>query len=83
MSYCPCCSNLLLQHIRGSELYWFCRHCWQEMPVFMDKNSGLFLEDLVEDSPKILAHRKRTNAEFATNKRLRKTGWIGVQDISA
>lgn len=33
MNYCPCCSNLLLKHIRNSQSYWFCRTCWQEMPV--------------------------------------------------
>ncbi|MEA5620855.1 hypothetical protein VB711_23875 [Cronbergia sp. UHCC 0137] len=34
MNYCPCCSNVLLKHIRGSTTYWFCRTCWQEMPIF-------------------------------------------------
>lgn len=33
MNNCPCCSNQLLRHIRGHELYFFCRRCWQEMPV--------------------------------------------------
>lgn len=35
MNYCPCCSDVLLQHIRihEHETYWFCRNCWQEMPV--------------------------------------------------
>jgi hypothetical protein len=33
MPYCPCCTDSLLHHIRGSESYWFCRSCWQEMPV--------------------------------------------------
>ncbi len=22
----------MLRHIRANETYWFCRHCWQEMP---------------------------------------------------
>jgi predicted amidophosphoribosyltransferase len=34
MNYCPCCSGLLLAHIRPSGLAWFCPHCWQDMPVF-------------------------------------------------
>jgi hypothetical protein len=40
MHYCPCCSDRLLRHIRTtpqsghSGIYWFCRQCWQEMPVF-------------------------------------------------
>ena len=33
MPQCPCCSDSLLHHIRGAENYWFCRSCWQEMPV--------------------------------------------------
>ncbi len=33
MPQCPCCSDSLLHHIRGTENYWFCRSCWQEMPV--------------------------------------------------
>lgn len=38
MNYCPCCSGLLLQHIRPSGLAWFCPHCWQDMPVFNLEN---------------------------------------------
>lgn len=33
MNYCPCYSDVLLQHVRRGETYWFCRNCWQEMPV--------------------------------------------------
>jgi hypothetical protein len=30
---CPCCSEQLLRHARtGGSIYWFCSHCWQEMP---------------------------------------------------
>nr|WP_225938589.1 hypothetical protein [Kovacikia minuta] len=32
MKTCPCCSNTLLRHIRSHQIYWFCPHCWQEMP---------------------------------------------------
>ncbi len=31
--YCPCCSEPMLRHIRQNQLYWFCRHCWQTLPV--------------------------------------------------
>jgi DNA-directed RNA polymerase subunit M/transcription elongation factor TFIIS len=34
MTDCPCCSNQMLRHVRQSEVYWFCRQCWQEMPVY-------------------------------------------------
>lgn len=42
MNYCLCCSGVLLQHIRGHETYWFCRHCWQEMPVLGVSRTKLF-----------------------------------------
>ncbi|MBD2040351.1 hypothetical protein [Microcoleus sp. FACHB-672] len=32
MNACPCCSNQLLRHARNNGVYWFCSHCWQEMP---------------------------------------------------
>jgi len=32
MSECPCCSEKLLRHVRHGRVYWFCTHCWQEMP---------------------------------------------------
>jgi len=31
--YCPCCSNMLLPHLRSGEVHWRCSHCYQEMPV--------------------------------------------------
>lgn len=33
MTTCPCCSNAMVRHIRHQQVSWFCRHCWQEMPV--------------------------------------------------
>lgn len=30
---CPCCSSPMLHHLRHRQEYWFCRKCWQEMPV--------------------------------------------------
>ncbi|NJN86608.1 MAG: hypothetical protein HC881_10225 [Leptolyngbyaceae cyanobacterium SL_7_1] len=32
MNICPCCSASLLRHARHNRVYWFCPHCWQEMP---------------------------------------------------
>lgn len=32
MKPCPCCSGQLLRHARHSNVYWFCPHCWEEMP---------------------------------------------------
>jgi ribosomal protein L37AE/L43A len=48
MNHCPCCSNLLLKHIRNSHTYWFCRSCWQEMPV-MSLNLSVSLADAIFD----------------------------------
>ncbi len=31
---CPCCSDTLVRHIRSKGVYWFCRHCYQEMPNY-------------------------------------------------
>lgn len=33
MNPCPCCSNSMLRHFRNHQTYWFCRSCWQEMPL--------------------------------------------------
>jgi len=32
---CPCCSYVLLRHIRSSGLYWRCDHCYAEMSVWV------------------------------------------------
>jgi hypothetical protein len=32
MPACPYCSDVLLRHIHGESLYWFCRSCWQTIP---------------------------------------------------
>jgi ribosomal protein L37AE/L43A len=43
MNSCPCCSSQLLRHARQNRVYWFCSHCWQEMPDLSEMvlgNSG-------------------------------------------
>jgi hypothetical protein len=30
----------MLQHIHNSHTYWFCRSCWQEMPVLEGDNKS-------------------------------------------
>ncbi len=32
MITCPCCSAKVLRHARHGSIYWFCPHCWQEVP---------------------------------------------------
>ncbi|MBM0743989.1 hypothetical protein JOY44_20595 [Phormidium sp. CLA17] len=34
MNDCPCCSHSMLRHVRQHQVYWFCRSCWQEMPLY-------------------------------------------------
>jgi hypothetical protein len=49
-SNCPCCSNALLRHIRSGKIYWFCSHCYQEMPNYtnifscLKPNGALYYE---------------------------------------
>jgi hypothetical protein len=34
MTTCPCCSHSMIRHVRQNQVSWFCRHCWQTMPVY-------------------------------------------------
>ncbi|MFM2062867.1 MAG: hypothetical protein RLZZ507_2537 [Cyanobacteriota bacterium] len=52
MNYCPCCSDLLLKHIRNSQSYWFCRSCWQEMPVINKNLSSSLVKAILNPIPK-------------------------------
>ncbi|HLP87508.1 MAG TPA: hypothetical protein VK184_02740 [Nostocaceae cyanobacterium] len=70
MNYCPCCSDILLSHIRSSGAYWFCRTCWQEMPLSVLKNS-------------IDLTKTQNQTSTFTTKQHSVTGWIGVQSLSA
>jgi hypothetical protein len=50
MTSCPCCTNQMLRHVRQSQVYWFCRQCWQEMPVYPLNSYGSSLSiNLVRD----------------------------------
>ncbi|MEG4810336.1 hypothetical protein QUA79_23020 [Microcoleus sp. F8-D1] len=40
MTSCPCCTNPMLRHLRHSRVYWFCRQCWQEIPVYSLNSYG-------------------------------------------
>ncbi|WP_156114104.1 hypothetical protein [Myxosarcina sp. GI1] len=37
---CPCCSNSMLRCLERDRSYWFCRHCWQEMPDLTKKTKA-------------------------------------------
>lgn len=39
---CPCCGGSLLRHVRHGEIYWFCKTCWQEVPLLtVNRVSGI------------------------------------------
>ena len=42
----------MLRHIRPSQIYWFCRHCRQEMPVLNLNKTSSFFEQLEEENMK-------------------------------
>ncbi len=55
MPNCPCCSDSLLHHIRGAESYWFCRSCWQEMPVLTQRHTAEVPEPVLAKLAKKIA----------------------------
>ncbi|MBD2119242.1 MULTISPECIES: hypothetical protein [Microcystis] len=36
MHSCPICSGITLRHLVASRAYWYCPHCRQEVPNFLD-----------------------------------------------
>lgn len=76
MISCPCCSSLLLPHIRGSEVHWFCRHCWQDMPVFYRTNPGSLVEIIISKFSQTLEQDNSDNTADYTD-------WNKVQDLHA
>jgi ribosomal protein L37AE/L43A len=42
---CPCCSYVLLRHIRHGNVYWRCSHCHDSMPAW---SLGRGTEDYAE-----------------------------------
>ena len=32
MNACICCNSKLLRHLDRHRIYWFCPHCYREMP---------------------------------------------------
>jgi len=69
-----------LQHVRGSEIAWFCRHCWQDMPVLSCNRSALLGEALREELPGKPKLRENVQATSYISQHKKITGWIGVKD---
>jgi hypothetical protein len=40
MNSCPYCSHPLLRHIRHGEIHFFCRHCWINVLLLSEIESG-------------------------------------------
>ena len=59
---CLLCSQTLLRHIRHGKLYWFCRHCYQEMPI-------------AEDGIPQFEQRGTASASFGEHKQLDPSLW--------
>ncbi|KAF3884041.1 MULTISPECIES: hypothetical protein [Nostocales] len=68
MNYCPCCSHQLLRHIRNHEIYWFCRSCWQEMPVVSGHKCILTCEASEAAAVRTLPVRRETKQGARANK---------------
>ncbi|MBD2683597.1 MULTISPECIES: hypothetical protein [Nostoc] len=83
MNYCPCCSGVLLEHIRGGETYWFCRHCWQEMPVYNWNEPSSFAEAVIGKLPSKPQHVEHGNTTIYVRQRRSISGWIGLQELPA
>ncbi|MBN3893102.1 MAG: hypothetical protein HWQ43_29600 [Nostoc sp. JL31] len=82
MNYCPCCSSLLLEHIRGAETYWFCRHCWQEMPIYNWNESSSFADVVLGKLPRKPQQEKRRSTIVYASQWQSITEWIGLEELS-
>ncbi|MDB9381260.1 hypothetical protein PN465_03260 [Nodularia spumigena CS-584] len=70
-----------MPHIRVSGFAWFCRHCWQDMPVFYQQNP-VYLEKAFPDNLAEKVQPTENNIIYP-GKGQTITGWIGVQDVPA
>ncbi|MEH2106195.1 hypothetical protein [Nostoc sp.] len=82
MNYCLCCSSVLLQHLRGAKTYWFCRHCWQEMPVYNTNESSSFADAVMGKLPRKPQKEKRRNNPVTVSQWQSITEWIGLEELS-
>jgi len=73
MTSCPCCAHLLLRHIRHQQMYWFCRQCWQEMPVLVETpdtvSVALTLSASIRIIPFVQEHRSALTLNASLSQR--------------
>ena len=48
---CPVCSYIATRNFDHQRVYWFCHHCWQEIPKFDTLQSPRTLSSLVKQDP--------------------------------
>ncbi|HEY9803667.1 MAG TPA: hypothetical protein V6D25_25215 [Leptolyngbyaceae cyanobacterium] len=83
MITCPCCSGLLLPHIRSdAQIHWFCRHCWQDMPVFSLKTPVYFTRIRVESFSHNFHNQQQSYNFDSISQRQTINGWVALQDVS-
>ncbi len=64
MNYCPCCKDILLYHADANGTYWFCRSCWQAMPISFCKQSIPSSETIPGELPTQLNPFNKDNFPF-------------------
>ncbi len=79
-NYCPCCSYPLLQHTRTSGIFWFCRHCWQEMPVLSCEHRSSLAELILGKSSTKLQRTEPVKTKVPVRKEEIMSEWIGVNN---
>lgn len=84
MISCPCCSGLLLPHIRSdAQIHWFCRHCWQDMPVFSIKTPVSFTGIIVERFSRNFHNKQQTNKADSFSQHQTINQRVELQDVPA
>ncbi len=80
MNNCPCCSDQLLRHIHNHEVYFFCRTCWQEMPVPSEEYYSLYPKKVIRKLSTLLHQPEQRNASYCDirNKESIRTTLISV-----
>ncbi len=80
MNNCPCCSSILLRHIRHSQIYWYCPHCKQEMPNFGNWiKTQAFVNEVEKHSVQSQTPLSSTSRKIRLNEKNYTQSWL-VQD---
>ncbi|MBG1243631.1 hypothetical protein F8R90_21355 [Nostoc sp. NZL] len=83
MTNCPCCSNQMLRHIRLQQTYWFCRHCWQEMPNLNSEKNSNILNLTIKSTSSVKKPISVNHKLLQTNVKTVKTGISAIVNQEA